>query len=179
MQRRDVRVPVVVCAAGFFAGFGLVGCSSDPNRGYSWKSTFDDGVGSVSVPIFKNSTFATGLETQLTDAVVKEIQRTTPWVVTVGRSADTTLRGTITGVEFERLSGAQGTALVLEQVVRIEIAFDWVDNRTGEARVQRERFAASAIFTPAGQTRERSDLAERDAIGELARSIVRELRSNW
>lgn len=155
------------------------GCATDPARGYVWGSTFSNTVASVSVPILKNETFATGLETQLTEAVVKEIQRNTPWVVTTGRSADTTILGTITSVEYERLSVAPGIGLVQEQAVRIEIDFDWVDNRTGQKLLTRERFAATAVFIPSPKTGERAEVGHRDAIQELARDLVRELRSDW
>lgn len=155
------------------------GCATDPSRGYVWGSTYSNKVSSVSVPVMTNETFASGLELQLTEAVVKEIQRKTPWVVTNGRRADTTLRGTIIGVEYERLSAASGTGLVQEQAVRIEIRFDWMDNRTGETLVSRDRYTATAVFIPARPTGERAEIGERDAIGELARDIVRELRSDW
>lgn len=157
----------------------ISGCASDPARGYVWGSTFSNTVASVSVPIMKNETFATGLETQLTEAVVKEIQRNTPWVVTTGRSADTTVLGTIKSVEFERLSVAPGIGLVQEQAVRLEIDFDWVDNRTGQKLLTRERFVATAVFVPSPNTGERAEVGQRDAIQELARDLVRELRSDW
>lgn len=157
----------------------LGGCASDPTRGYVWGSTYSNSVASVSVPVMKNETFATGLETQLTEAVVKEIQRETPWVVTTGRGADTTLQGTITGIEYDRLSSAPGTGLVQEQAVRISVRFDWVDNRTGKTLLSRDRFAASAVFVPSRLTGERAEVGHRDALQELARDMVRELRSDW
>ncbi len=155
------------------------GCASDPTRGYVWGSTYSNSVGSISVPVMSNETFATGLETQLTEAVVKEIQRATPWVVTTGRGADTTLSATISSIEYDRLSSAPGTGLVQEQAVRITVRFDWVDNRTGKTLLTRERFAATAIFTPSRLTGERSEIGQRDALAELARDMVRELRSDW
>jgi len=166
---------LVLCLAAVL----VAGCASDPSRGYVWGTTFSNTVASVSVPIMKNETFATGLETQLTEAVVKEIQRNTPWIVTTGRSADTTVLGTITSVEFERLSVAPGIGLVQEQAVRIEIDFDWVDNRTGQKLLTRERFAATSVFVPSANTGERAEVGQRDAIQELARDLVRELRSDW
>ena len=166
---------VLLAAVCVFSG----GCASDPTRGYVWGSTYSNSVASISVPVMKNETFATGLETQLTEAVVKEIQRTTPWVVTTGRGADTTLQGTITGVDYDRLSSAPGTGLVQEQAVRITIRFDGVDYRTGVTLLSRERFAASAVFMPSRPTGERAEVGHREALQELARDMVRELRSDW
>jgi hypothetical protein len=168
-----------VVVGGALVGVWLAGCASDPHRGYVWGSSYSNSVASVSVPVWKNQTFATGLETQLTEAVVKEIQRTTPWVVTTGRAADTTLLGTITNVEYERLSSAPGIGLVQEQAVRVEIQFDWVDNRTGEKLLTRDRFVATSVFVPSPGTGERAEIGQRDAIQELARDLVRELRSDW
>jgi hypothetical protein len=174
-MRRKWFASVVPCIGWALLG----GCSTDPARGYAWTSTFASDVATVSIPIFKNETFATGIESQLTEALVKEIQRTTPWVVTNGRSADTTLLGTITGIELDRLTATPGTGLVLEQIATIEIDFEWVDNRTGEPRVSRERMRASTIFVPTRTTGERLETGQRDAIAELSRAIVGELRSNW
>ncbi|RMH14918.1 MAG: hypothetical protein D6695_00060 [Planctomycetota bacterium] len=160
-------------------GSFVPGCASDPTAGYAWTSTYASDIHSVSVPVFGNQTHATGLETQLTEAVVKQIQRTTPWVVTRGRSADTTLQGTITEVEFDRLSTGPGSGLVQEQAVHIEIRFDWVDNRTGETLLSRERFRAVSVFVPSLQTGERAEIGQRGAIQELAEDIVAELRRSW
>lgn len=177
MRRREVDC-VALCA---IAGVALLcnGCSSDPTRGYAWGSTYSDQVRSVSVPIFKNETHATGLETQLTEAVVKQIQRNTPWVVLTGGSADTTLQGTITNVDYERLSITPGSGLVQEQAVRIEIRFDWVDNRSGQSLVSRDRFSAVSVFVPSRSTGERAEIGHRGAIAELAEDVVSELRANW
>ncbi len=177
MRRHKRAIGVVLATLG--VACVIAGCASDPHRGYVWGSTYSNTVSSVSVPVMANETFAVGLELQLTEAVVKEIQRTTPWVVTNGRSADTTLRGTIVGVEYERLSGAPGTGLVQEQAARVEIRFDWMDNRTGETLVSRDRYTATSVFVPAAPTGERAEIGHRDAIQELARDMVRELRSDW
>lgn len=175
MRRLETSLGVLALAGAIACS----GCASDPTRGYAWGSTYSGHVQSISVPIFKNETHATGLETQLTEALVKQIQRSTPWVVTVGRSADTTLQGTITGVEYDRLSVTRGSGLVQEQAVRIEIRFDWVDNRTGQVLVSRERFAAVSVFVPARGTGERAEIGQRSAISELAEDVVSELRADW
>lgn len=176
MRRPEAAPGVCAFAAGVLA---LSGCASDPTRGYAWGSTYSGNVQSISVPIFNNETHATGLETQLTEAIVKQIQRSTPWVVTVGRSADTTLQGTITGVEYARLSVTRGSGLVQEQAVRIEVRFEWMDNRTGQTLVSRERFSAVSVFVPARGTGERAEIGHRSAIAELAEDVVSELRADW
>lgn len=175
MRRPDVHGVVALLSACLL----ISGCASDPTRGYAWGSSYSDQVRSVSVPIFKNETHATGLETQLTEAIVKQIQRSTPWVVTRGRSADTTLLGTITDVEYDRLSVTPGSGLVQEQAVLIEVKFEWMDNRSGTTLVSRERFSAVSVFVPARGTGERAEVGERGAVAELAEDVVSELRADW
>lgn len=177
MRRLEMQRGVMCIVAA--AALWCQGCSSDPTRGYAWGSTYSDQVRSVSVPIFKNQTHAAGLETQLTEALIKQIQQNTPWVVLAEGSADTTLQGTITNVDFERLSVTPGSGLVQEQAVRIEIRFDWVDNRTGQLLVSRDRFSAVSVFVPSRLTGERAEIGQRGAIAELAEGVVSELRANW
>lgn len=164
-------------AAGLVAAMN--GCSSDPARGYSFASTYQSDVKTVAAPIFENTTFSHGLEIALTDAVVKELHRSTPWRVTSLDQADTTLSGTITNVELHKLSRDGDTGLVLEQAVEVTVSFEWKRNRTGEVLVARRNFRASDEFVPARGARERLELGERAAVDRLARDIVAELRSSW
>lgn len=160
-----------------------LGCASDPNRGYSFASTYDAGVETVSVPIFENMTHSTGLEAWLTDAIVKEIQSKTPWRVTSSERADTVLRGAIQDVRLSRLSRSPSTGLSLEQPLSLSVDFEWTDGRTGEVLVSRQSFRATSVFVPTrgveGEPGERIEIGQRDAVAELAQAIVQELRSNW
>src|SRR5438552_14575544 len=66
--------------------------------GYTTRPMYDLSIRTVRVPIFKNLTFRHGLEFQLTEAVVREIQAKTPYrVVQSCEDADTELIGTIVG----------------------------------------------------------------------------------
>lgn len=158
------------------------GCASDPGEGYSFASTFDESVRTISVPIFQNDTFNVGVETELTEAIIAELRRTTPWAVTPerpGGGGDTTLTGVVREVELVRLSTNRDSGLVEEQIVRVEVDFDWRDNRTGDLRLSRRRFAAGGAFVPARPTGERIDVGRREAVQQLARDIVAELRASW
>lgn len=173
------RAGVAALAA---VGAVLPGCASDPAQGYSFATTYDESVRTVSVPIFENNTFATGVETELTEAIISEIRRSTPWAVTPerpGGGGDTTLSGVVRKVELTRLSTSRASGLVEEEVVSVEIDFDWRDNRTGDLRLSRRRFAAGGSFLPARPTGERIDVGRREAIQQLARDVVRELRASW
>lgn len=159
----------------------LAGCASDPTRGYSFQPVYGDGVRTVAVPIFENQTFTTGIEIELTEAVVKEIQRTTPWRVVAGGEggADTTLTGTITDSTLRALSRGRYTGLVQEVGVQLTVDFDWRDNRSQRVLVSQRGFSALEAFVPARGSQERVELGQNATVQELARDIVGELRSNW
>jgi len=157
----------------------LPACASDPSRGYAFASTFDSQIKTVAVPIFRNESMARGIELQLTEAIIKEIQRRTPWRIADSDRADTTLTGAITGTSLSVLSDSPRTGMVQEQAVRITIRFDFRDNRTGDSLSAREGFSATATFAPERGVGDRLELGQRSAIDELARDLVSELRSGW
>ena len=158
---------------------GLAGCSADPSRGYSFNSSHAATVRTISVPIFGNDTYASGLEVRLTEAIITEIQRATPWRVVGSANAATTLTGSISEVDMTRLTSRRGTGLIQEQAVRVAVSFDCIDNRTGETTVSRRNFVAIASFVPHRGVGEPIEIAESAAVGELARDIVAELRADW
>jgi hypothetical protein len=172
-------------APGLLA-LGLVlagGCASDPNRGYVFGSTYAGDVKTVAVPIFENATFTPGLEQALTESIVREIQSSTPWRIAGREGADTVLLGVITQADLETLTRTPGIGLAQEQIYQVRVDFTWRDNRTGEVRVARERFSAATTFVPArGVERtsgERIEIGQREALEEMARAIVDELRSEF
>lgn len=157
----------------------LSACTADPRTGYSFKSTYDTSIATVAVPIFVNNTMHTGVETDLTDAVIKELQRETPWRVSQTETADAVLLGQITNVRLIRLSQQSGVGLVQEQGVQITVSFDFVDNRKGETLVARQAFSAIATFVPAQPTGERISVGYRGAAEIIADDIVSELGNSW
>lgn len=159
---------------------GSAGCSSDPTRGYSFRSTYGENVRTVAIPVWDNQSFAYGLEVHLTDALIKEIQRTTPWVVTsADNAAQTTLTGAITDATLRQLTTSSATGLVQEMAVEVVVDFEWRDARSGRVLVSRRNFRAMESFVPARPTSERLELGQHAAVQEIARAIVAELRSNW
>ncbi|MEX2218613.1 MAG: LPS assembly lipoprotein LptE [Phycisphaerales bacterium] len=151
-----------------------------PACGYSFNQARPTSARTVAVPVFRNDTFTHGLEAHLTDAVIKEIQRRTPWVVTSagGSAAQSTLSGTITAAELRALSTSSRTGLVQEQAFELTIDFTWADS-TGRPIVERRNFKALESFIPERGVSERTEVAHHAAIQELARAIVHEMRSAW
>jgi hypothetical protein len=174
MKARRAVVLLAISAAVTAAG-----CSSDPTRGYSFRPAYDQSVRTIEVPIFENPTFYHGVEVQLTDAIIKELQRTTPYAVVGTGGANTTLSGKVTDVRLRPMTTNRRTGLVEDVAVSMTVDFTWRDNRTGEPIVQRSSFTASEDFVPSQPTSERLELGEHAVVQELARAIVAEMRSKW
>ena len=158
----------LIAAAGL-----ITGCSSDPRKGYSFASTYPAGVQTVTVPVFENLTFYPGLEVQLTEALIKQIQATSGLRVVGAGSADSRLSGTITDAQLRRLTLDKTTGLVQEQAFQVTIDFEWRDIRSGKVIMSRRDFAA------ARPTGERLETGQAGAVQRLARDIVAEMRSAW
>lgn len=171
-----LRAGWMIVAAAVLAALG--GCSSDPTRGYSFTPAYDTGVRTIAVPMFENPTFYHGVEADLTEAIVKEIQRRTPWVV-VTKGAQTSLTGSITEVEMRPLTDSRQTGLVEDMALMMTVSFDWRDASTGEYLVRRRDFTATEAFVPARPSGERLELGQHAVVQELARAIVNEMRSSW
>lgn len=157
----------------------LGGCATDPNRGYSFASIHDRNIRTIAVPIFENNTYYSGLEVRLTEAIIKEIQRSTPWRVVRSSNAATTLSGHLTNVDVFQLSRQRETGLVQEEAVKLTVDFDWMDNRSGETLVSRRQFTALASFVPHRGVGEPIERGQDAAINALARDIVASLQSDW
>jgi hypothetical protein len=177
MNIRRLSLPCVCALAAVWPG--APGCSSDPTRGYSFRPAYDQSVRTIEVPIFENPTFYHGVEVQLTDAIIKELQRQTPYAVVASGSAQSTLSGTVTDVRLRPMTTNRRTGLVEDIAVSMTIDFTWRDNRSGQPLVQRSSFTASEDFVPSRPTNERLELGEHAVVQELARAVVNEMRSKW
>lgn len=157
----------------------LASCSSDPRRGYafSWRNSAD--ARTISVPMFDNQTYDSGVEFELTEALIKEIQRSTRLGVTRGSDADTTLTGVIRKSEMHTIARDSTTGLANHTAVVISIDFEWKDNRSGEVLVSKRNFSAADTFVPARPTGEMREAAVHGVVDQLARDIVGQLHGAW
>ena len=118
----------LVCVAA--AALLLAGCSAFDDitiLGYTTGSQFPRDIRTVRVPIFLNKTFVRGIEFELTEAVIKEIERRTPWKVVDGE-ADAELTGVIVNVAKQMvLQNPLNEVREAELTMSVEIA--WRDLR--------------------------------------------------
>ncbi|MGD9692730.1 MAG: LPS assembly lipoprotein LptE [Phycisphaerales bacterium] len=157
----------------------LTACASDPKSGYAWSSSFDTSIHSVAAPMWENETFHHGLEARITESLVKEIQRATPWRVVPVGEADTTLTGTLRRVEIRRLSTARVSGLAEELSVELTIDYTWKNGRTGKTLAARKGMRVVESFVPALGVGERVEIGETAAVDAAARAVVASMRSGW
>ena len=128
-------------------------CSGDHNFtlfGYTTRPNYDTSISTVRVPIFKNLTQRRGLEFDLTQAVVREIEMKTPYkVVAANCDADTELTGTIISLNKNILNRNQLNE-IREAETTLAVELIWRDLRTGEilTRPRRGQLTPAAPFIP-------------------------------
>ncbi|MFG0293236.1 MAG: LptE family protein [Phycisphaerales bacterium JB050] len=157
----------------------VIGCASDPTNGYTMASAYDSNIHTIAVPIFENPTYEHGLEMELTEAVIKEIHRSTPWRVVDRERAETELSGFISSAELQALGLDSDTGLVEQYAYDIGVTFEFRDRRDGSVLLARRNFRAAESFVPDRLVGERLDFGQQSTIDQLARDIVAELRSSW
>lgn len=160
------------------AAFATAGCSTDPSRGYSFSPTVAGNGRTVRVDIFDNYTFSKGTEVELTEAIIKELQRSTSLKI-AGAGADTSLTGVVRTVDMKQVARDSVTGLADQIAIKVTVDFEWKDNRTGTVLVGRKNFSAVDTFVPGQGTGEPIEMGRRTANQRLAQELVAELRSAW
>lgn len=168
------RAVVLAGVLGLAAAASVVG-----GCGYTSTSTYATDVQSIAVPIFANQSATRGLEVDLTQAIIAELRRSTPYRVTGPESAQTVLTGTIVNSSLQRLTLGRDTGLAEDLAVVLTVDFSWRDAGTGKTRTARRGFTATDNFVPASGAKERLELGQTAAVQRLARDIVNEMRGSW
>ncbi len=105
----------------------LGGCLS--NYQFGARTLFPEGIETVYVPVFDSVSYRRELGVELTEAVVKEIERRTPFkVVSTPGAADTILIGKIVG-ENKKLLFEIPTGDPREMEVNLTVQVSWTDQR--------------------------------------------------
>jgi hypothetical protein len=161
--------------------FFLSGCAA---YRFGNASLFRPDIRTVYVPMVRNETFRHDLAIRLTEAIVREIESTTPYKVTGDPNADSTLSCRFTGETKRVLTESAGDdPRALDAVVGVQAA--WI-SRGGELLMQNTivddggiaiAFTQDSRFVPeAGQT---IDTATQNGIEQLAARIVSQMESRW
>jgi hypothetical protein len=171
---------MALTAAGTIMGMlgGMASCSSDPREGYAFNAAYDSGIRSIAVPVFDNQTFSLEVPIEVTESIIKELQRVTPWAVTASDRADTILRGVVTRVDMRKLAQDPNSGFTQETAITVTIDFDWIDSRSGKTLLSRRSYTGTDTFTPTRGTGERMEVGQRGAIQRLAADVVGEMRKD-
>ncbi len=99
--------------------------------GYSLRPPYNAYIHTVYVPVFKTNTFRRDLNLQLTELVIKEIEKRTPYkVVGTPEGADSTLDGEVTFTD-KNLMVENPNNLARQYAALLTVSVKWVDNRPG------------------------------------------------
>ena len=168
----------------FLAAVSLILSAGCASYQFGSEALFPIGIRTVHIPIARNQTFRHDLGPRLTDALVEEVERRTPYKVVSNPNADTVLRCNVTSetkVVLTETSSDDPRALD----TAISVSASWV-SRDGQMLMQNSvalqeldgiGFSQSARFVPeAGQS---IDMANQTAIELLAQRIVSQMESRW
>ncbi len=171
-SRFAVRSSLLLCLAGC-AGYQL-----------GPQSLYPAHIRTVHVPVFQSDSYRRGLGELLTEAVVKEIERRTPYKVVGPEYADSILQGRILSEGKNVLAENRlDEPRELEASLRVEIT--WIDSAGNSvlggstmpvAPLAAQITQTSTFIPEAGQS---ISTAHHEAVRDLARQIVNQMESWW
>jgi len=147
--------------------------------GYSSEQLFPEGYRTVAVPIFENRTFYRGVEFDLSEALVKELELRSPYKVIDPCGADTILQGTITRIEQDQLSRRRAGGVPQELEVTITVDFEWRDLGSGQPICDRRGFESVGRYIPTEPVSQPFEAAQHQAVWQMARDLVSVMQSDW
>jgi hypothetical protein len=160
-----------VALAGLMAAAGAGGC------GYSSDSLHPGGIRTVYVEMFQSKEFRRGLEMQLTEALVKQIESGSPYRNAPRNKADSVLSGEVLEVRQAALGDDFLTDQPRELTAAIVVRYRWKDMRTGKMLKEMPRLVQNVEYVPpVGET---FFIASEDGMNKLARKIVDSMESEW
>lgn len=141
-------------------------------------------IRTVYVPVFESESFRRNLGERLTEAVMKEIETTTPYKVVSTPNADSTLRGRI-AADSKRVVVENWYDDPRQVDVNLQVHVRWVDRNGCPIRPAQSLpldsdlvtvNGTSALFPEIGQS---VATAQQQAIQRLAQQIVGMMESPW
>jgi hypothetical protein len=139
-------------------------------------------VQTVYVPMFESVSFRRDLGERLTEAVMKEIEKKTPYKVVADPNADSVLSGRITQESKRVVVGAQ-TGDPRELQTQISVKISWTDNRGKLLRNCPDIPLPPALSEATGnlvpELGQSLAVAQQEAINRLAEQIVGLMEKPW
>ena len=176
MRSSRHRDPRVVLAVGLALALLAPGCKM--LGGYSIRAPYDTAIKTVYVPGFQTVTFRRDINLQLTELVIKEIERRTPYkVVGSPEGADTTLTGTINYSE-KNVAVESPANLPRQLTSTIVMLITWTDNNAVEKK-QPNPAIVSETFNFFPEIGETAEAAFYRSCEKMAIQIVNMMEESW
>lgn len=176
MNRRFYHRTLACMAAVAVAGIITQGCAG---LGYRLGSTLPEDIKTIHVPTFINDTDEPRLETETTQAAIREFRRDGTLRVVPAGQADTLLTVRLTGLDLkpvrydeDRVKTTSEYRMNIEALVRFERA------EGGEVLLER-RLYGDTTFEPRGDLASAKRAAIPDAARDLAHDIVESFVEYW
>jgi hypothetical protein len=148
------------------------------------RTLFPNDIETVYVPVFESNSYRKGLAEELTEAVIKEIEKRTPYKVVGTPNADTTLTGKIVSdnkhLLFESLTGDPR-----ESELNLKVEVTWANSRGDAIRkipavpVPNAAVSVSAANNLVPEVGQSVATSQQTAIQRLAQQIVNLMEAPW
>ena len=142
-------------------------------------------IRTVYVPMFQSNSFRRDLGEQLTEAVVKEIEKRTPYKVVSDRdTADSVLTGRIVG-ENKQVLVPDLSGNARESQINMKVQVSWTDRKGGMLRPVQSVPCPEEIASVSGSANVVPEVgqsiatAQQEAIGRMAEQIVGLMEKPW
>ena len=169
------------CPPGLGVILGLALASLAPGcniTGYSIRAPYDTKIKTVYVPVFKSITFRRDINLMLTELVIKEIERRTPYkVVQKPEEADSTLDGTV-NFSDKNVIVENPFNLPRQLTTTMIVVATWTDNKAEKKEIPNPAVIAETFnFYP--EIGESSQAAFTRTCEKLATQIVNMMEEPW
>ncbi len=170
------KLSLVMLTVIFLSGSGC---------GYTQHLVLPGGIQTIAVPTFRNAipaerlfTYKSGLEIDLTNAVIRQFNFDGNLRVVSEGKADAKLVGSIISYDQEAL---RFTSLDRPQELRLHLVVDlkMINLKTGQEMWHEPNFSGSTLFEPNDEQGLRRITAASDAVDVLAKNIVNRTVEDW